>query len=138
MVKVGDYEVRDGLYYSKDFFWVKVEGTKARCGVSDYAQKMLRAIVYADAPKEGTDLKQNEVCGSVESIKAVSDLISPLNGKVVEYNKALDDNAGLINQDPFGKGWLFIAESPSMQADLAGLMDFNKAVQWHQAELAKK
>ncbi|MFN3621900.1 MAG: glycine cleavage system protein H, partial [Nitrososphaerales archaeon] len=97
MVKVDEYEVREGLYYSKDFFWVKVEGNKARCGLTDYAQKMLKSIVYIDAPKAGTEVSQGEVCGSIESIKTVSDLISPLNGKVVEYNVALDKNPGLIN-----------------------------------------
>jgi glycine cleavage system H protein len=80
---------------------------------------------------------QGEVCGSVESIKTVSDLISPLNGKVVEYNTALDKNPGLINSDPYGQGWIFVVESPDLQADLSKLMDFNRAVEWHK-ELLKK
>ncbi|MEM1994675.1 MAG: glycine cleavage system protein GcvH [Nitrososphaerales archaeon] len=137
MVKVGEYEVREGLYYSKDFFWVKVEGNKARCGLTDYAQKMLKSIVYIDAPKAGTDVSQGEVCGSIESIKTVSDLISPLNGKVVDYNVALDKNPGLINSDPYGQGWIFIIESPSLQSDLSNLMDLNKAVEWHKELLNK-
>jgi len=138
MVKVGEYEVREGLHYSENHFWVKVGDGKARCGITDYAQKVLKQIVYIDAPKAGTDLKQSEVCGSVESIKTVADLVSPLNGKVIEYNAALDENAGLINADPYGKGWIFAVESPSLQADLANLMDFNKAVEWFKSELAKK
>ncbi|MEM3509902.1 MAG: glycine cleavage system protein GcvH [Nitrososphaerales archaeon] len=137
MVKVGEYEVREGLYYSKDFFWVKIEGNKARCGLTDYAQKMLKSIVYIDAPKAGTDVSQGEVCGSIESIKTVSDLISPLNGKVVDYNVALDKNPGLINSDPYGQGWIFIIESPSLQSDLSNLMDLNKAVEWHKELLNK-
>lgn len=137
MVKVDDYELREGLYYSKDYFWVKVEGNRARCGLTDYAQKMLKSIVYIDAPKAGTEVTQGEVCGSIESIKTVSDLISPLNGKVVEYNSALDKNPGLINSDPYGQGWIFIIESPNLKADLANLMDLNKAVEWYK-ELLKK
>ncbi len=137
MVKVDEYEVREGLHYSKDFFWVKVEGNKARCGLTDYAQKMLKSIVYIDAPKAGTEVSQGEVCGSIESIKTVSDLVSPLNGKVVEYNVVLDKNPGLINSDPYGQGWIFIIESPNLQADLSNLMDLNKAIEWHK-ELLKK
>lgn len=137
MVKVDEYEVKEGLYYSTDHFWVKVEGNKARCGLTDYAQKMLKSIVYIDAPKAGTDVTQGEVCGSVESIKTVSDLISPLNGKVAEYNAALDNNPGLINSDPYGQGWIFVVESPNLQADLSKLLDFNKAVEWHK-ELLKE
>ena len=137
MVKVDEFEVREGLYYSTDYFWVKVEGKRARCGLTDYAQKMLKSIVYIDAPKVGTEVTQGEVCGSVESIKTVSDLVSPLNGKVVEYNAALDQNPGLLNSDPYGKGWIFVVESPDLQADISKLMDFNKAVEWHK-ELLKK
>jgi len=137
MVKVDEFEVREGLYYSTDYFWVKVEGKRARCGLTDYAQKMLKSIVYIDAPKVGTEVTQGEVCGSVESIKTVSDLVSPLNGKVVEYNAALDQNPGLLNSDPYGKGWIFVVESPDLQADISKLMDFNKAVDWHK-ELLKK
>jgi len=137
MVKVDEFEVREGLYYSTDYFWVKVEGKRARCGLTDYAQKILKSIVYIDAPKPGIRVTQGEVCGSVESIKTVTDLISPLNGEVVEYNTALDKNPGLINSDPYGEGWIFVVESPDLQADLSKLMDFDKAVEWHM-ELLKK
>ena len=131
MVKVGDSEVKEGLYYSKDYFWVKVEGEKVRCGLSDYAQKMMKHIVYADLPSANTEITMNEVCGSVESIKAVSDLVAPLTGKVVETNKALESESGSINEDPYGKGWMFIVEPSNLKSDLANLMDFNKAVEWH-------
>jgi len=137
MVKVDEFEVKEGLYYSTDYFWVKMEGKRARCGLTDYAQKILKSIVYIDAPKPGTPVTQGEVCGSVESIKTATDLISPLNGRVVEYNTALDKNPGLINSDPYGEGWIFVVESPDLQADLSKLMDFNKAVEWHK-ELLKK
>ncbi len=137
MVKVDEYEVREGLYYSTDYLWVKVEGGKARCGVTDYAQKMLKSIVYIDAPKAGTDVTQGEVCGSIESIKTVTDLISPLAGRVVEYNAELDKTPGLINSDPYGKGWIFVVEASDLQNQLSNLMDFNKAVEWHK-ELLKR
>ena len=76
MVKVEAYEVPEGLYYSKDFEWIKIEGDKVRMGVTDYAQKSLREIVYAELPSAGGDVKQGEPYGTVESVKAVSDLIA--------------------------------------------------------------
>ena len=80
MVKVGEYEVPEGLYFSVDFAWIKVEGEKARIGITDYAQKQLREIVFAELPEIGTELNQNDPYGTLESVKAVSDLISPLSG----------------------------------------------------------
>ena len=77
MVRVGNYEVPEGLYYSKDFEWIKIEGDKVRMGITDYAQKSLREIVFAQMNPSGTEVKQGEPYGSVESVKAVSDLIQP-------------------------------------------------------------
>lgn len=138
MVKIGEFDVPEGLYYSENYFWVKIEGGKVRAGLTDYAQKTLKHIVYADIPKSGMEIKQSEVCGSLESIKAVADLMSPLSGKVVEYNENIDTNAGLINEDPYRKGWLFVVEPTNLNAELKNLMDFNKAVEWHKALVTKK
>ena len=76
MVKVESYEVPEGLYYSKDFEWIKIEGDKIRMGITDYAQKSLREIVYAELPSAGTQVKQGEPYGTLESVKAVSDLVA--------------------------------------------------------------
>src|SRR3990170_4954080 len=76
MVKVDGTEVREGLYYTKDFEWVKIEGDKVRVGITDYAQKQLREIVYAELPAVGSTLTQNTPYGTVESVKAVSDLVA--------------------------------------------------------------
>jgi glycine cleavage system H protein len=76
MVKVKDVEVPEGLYYTEDYEWVKVEGDKARIGITDFAQKQLREIVYAELPSEGDTITQNEPYGTVESVKAVSDLVA--------------------------------------------------------------
>ena len=82
MVKVDGYEVPQGLYYSKDFAWIKIEGETVRMGVTDYAQKSLREIVYAELPTTGTMLKQGEPYGTVESVKAVSDLVAAISGMI--------------------------------------------------------
>jgi len=86
MVKVNDTEVPEGLYYTKDYEWVKIEDNKARIGVTDYAQKQLREIVYAELPAQGDTITQNEPFGTVESVKAVSDLIAPLSGTIEQVN----------------------------------------------------
>jgi glycine cleavage system H protein len=131
MVKVGQYEVPEGLYYSKDFEWIKVEGDKIRMGVTDYAQKSLREIVYAELPSAGGEVKQGDPYGTVESVKAVSDLIAAVSGSIEEVNSEVSSKPELLNEDPYGKGWLVIVKPSNLQADLANLMDFNTAVEWH-------
>jgi glycine cleavage system H protein len=134
MVKVGAYEVPEGLYYSKDFEWVKVEGDKIRMGVTDYAQKSLREIVYAELPSAGGEVKQGEPYGTVESVKAVSDLIAAVTGTIEEVNDEVQSKPELLNEDPYAKGWLLVVKPANLQAELANLMDFNAAVEWHKAQ----
>ena len=131
MVKVGAYEVPEGLYYSKDFEWIKIEGDKVRMGVTDYAQKSLREIVYAELPSAGGEVKQGEPYGTVESVKAVSDLIAAVSGTIEEVNDEAQSKPELLNEDPYGKGWLVVVKPANLQAELANLMDFNAAVEWH-------
>ena len=131
MVKVGAYEVPEGLYYSKDFEWIKIEGDKIRMGITDYAQKTLREIVYAELPSAGGDVKQGEPYGTVESVKAVSDLIAAVTGTIEEVNDEVPSKPELLNEDPFSKGWLLVVKPANLQVELANLMDFNAAVEWH-------
>ncbi len=138
MVKVEQYEVPEGLYYTKDFVWAKVEGDKVRVGITDYAQKALREIVYADLPSTGTEVKQNEPYGTLESVKAVSDLVSPITGTIEEVNEEIQSKPETLNEDPYDKAWLLIVKPTNLQADLANLMDFDKAVEWHKDQAAGK
>jgi glycine cleavage system H protein len=131
MVKVERYEVPEGLYYSKDFEWIKIEGAKVRMGITDYAQKQLREIVYAELPEAGTEVKQNEPYGTVESVKAVSDLVAAVSGTVEEVNAEVQSKPEILNEDPYVKGWLILVKPANLQAELANLMDFDKAVEWH-------
>jgi glycine cleavage system H protein len=131
MVKVDNYEVPEGLYYSKDFEWIKTEGDKVRMGITDYAQKQLREIVYAELPEAGTEVKQNEPYGTVESVKAVSDLVAAISGTVEEVNAEVQSKPEILNEDPYVKGWLILVKPSNLQAELANLMDFDKAVEWH-------
>jgi glycine cleavage system H protein len=131
MVKVDGYEVPEGLYFSKEFSWIKIEGDRVRMGITDYAQKQLREIVYAELPAAGTALKQNEPYGTVESVKAVSDLVAAVSGTVEEVNSEAQSRPELLNEDPFVRGWLVIVKPANLQAELPNLMDFNQAVEWH-------
>ena len=138
MVKVESYEVPEGIYYSKDFTWVKVEGDKVRMGITDYAQKSLREIVYAELPGVGTEVKASEPYGTVESVKAVSDLVAAVTGTVIEVNEEVQSKPETLNEDPYGKGWLVMVKPSNLQAELTNLMDFDKAVEWHKAQAAGK
>jgi len=94
-------------YYSQDHEWVKVEdGQIGVVGITDFAQKQLGDVVYVELPEVGTQLEFHQTLGVVESVKAVSDIYSPVSGEVVEVNQALNDNPELINEDPHGQGWI--------------------------------
>ena len=94
-------EIREGLYYSKDHEWVRIEGDRAYIGITDYAQDSLGSIVYVEIPKEGKALSKGEVLSVVESVKAASDIFAPISGTVVEINQALADSPELINESPY-------------------------------------
>ena len=138
MVKVESFEVPEGLYFSKDFEWIKIEGDKIRMGVSDYAQKSLREIVYAELPTVGTEIKQGEPYGTLESVKAVSDLVAAVSGTIAEVNDEVQSKPETLNEDPYGKGWLIVVKPTDLQVELSNLMDFNAAVEWHKAQVAGK
>ncbi|MBS7624610.1 MAG: glycine cleavage system protein GcvH [Candidatus Bathyarchaeia archaeon] len=137
MVNVEGYEVLEGLYYSREWMWVKVENGRARVGVTDYAQKQMREIVFAELPRVGADVRRGEPFGTLESVKAVSDLISPVSGRVVEVNDRVSERPELINEDPYGEGWLIVVEPTNLQEDLSALMTFEQAVEWYR-EVARK
>jgi len=94
------------LKYTKDHEWIKIEGTVATIGITDFAQGELGDIVYVDISSVGQSLKQHDVFGTVEAVKTVSDLFMPLSGKVSEFNKALEGNPEKVNSDPYGDGWM--------------------------------
>ncbi len=122
-LKVGDYEVKEGLHYSKEHEWVKVENGTCRVGINDYAQKKLHEVVYADLPKVGLHVSQMDSLGTVESVKAVADLFSPISGEVKEANDKLKDNPELINKEPYDEGWIAILKPSKLQEDLNNLME---------------
>ncbi|MGB2764690.1 MAG: glycine cleavage system protein GcvH [Candidatus Aminicenantaceae bacterium] len=95
----------DDFYYTKDHEWIQVKEDKATVGITDFAQKQLGDVVYVEMPKVGTQLEFHQSIGVIESVKAVSDIYSPVSGEVIEVNTDLNDSPELVNQDPHGKGW---------------------------------
>jgi glycine cleavage system H protein len=110
------------LKYTKDHEWVKVDGNIATVGITDFAQSELGDIVYVEIETEGEELDQEEVFGSVEAVKTVSDLFMPLSGKIIEFNQDLEKDPEAVNKDPYGKGWMIKIEL-SNEAELASLLD---------------
>jgi len=94
------------LKYTKDHEWIRVEGTEAYIGITEFAQRELGDIVYVDIPTVGKEVAQEDVFGTVEAVKTVSDLFMPLTGTVTEVNQALDSQPELVNTDPYGDGWM--------------------------------
>lgn len=114
-------KVIEGLYYAESHEYVKVEGDFGYVGITDYAQGQLGNVVYVDMPEEGDEVSAGEEFGAVESVKAASDLISPVSGEVIEVNAALEDEPELINKDAF-ENWI-IKVRLSDKAELGNLMD---------------
>ncbi|HEV7746956.1 MAG TPA: glycine cleavage system protein GcvH [Pyrinomonadaceae bacterium] len=98
--------IPDDLHYSKDHEWVRVEGNVAVVGITDYAQDALGDVVYVELPKVGDDFAANEAFGSVESVKSVSEVFSPVSGEIVGINETLADAPEKVNQDSYGEGWM--------------------------------
>ncbi len=114
-------DIKEGLYYSKDHEWVRVEGDKAYIGITDYAQHALGDIVYLEMPPKGKELKAGDVLAVAESVKTASEIFSPIDGTVSETNTEVAAAAGVLNADPYGK-WVAALESIDKKG-LSGLMD---------------
>lgn len=136
LVKVDDYEVAEGLFYHKEHLWVRKDDGKVRIGMTDFALKKLREIVWVELPNVGDTITQNESFGTMESVKATQDLVAPIGGVIDKVNEKLKSKSGLLNEDPYGEGWILVVTPTNLDAELKSLMDFNAAVEWHK-ELIK-
>ncbi|RLG69459.1 MAG: glycine cleavage system protein GcvH [Methanobacteriota archaeon] len=101
-----EFDVPPDLYYTKEHEWLRREGEEAVVGITDYAQDQLQDVVYVELPEVGTRFAKGEQFASVESVKAVSDVYMPVSGEIVEVNQRLGEDPGLINDEPYGGGWL--------------------------------
>ena len=115
-------EFPDDIRYSKEHEWARLENGRVRVGITDYAQDALGDVVYVDVPELGSSVRAEQPFGEVESTKSVSDVFSPISGTIVERNPLLEDRPELVNEQPYGDGWLVVIEA-SDAAELDGLLD---------------
>jgi glycine cleavage system H protein len=114
--------VPDGLLYTESHEWIKREGENVRVGITDHAQSELTDVVYVELPKKDRQVNAREAIAVVESVKAASDIYAPVKGMVLDVNKALEADPGLINREPFGQGWIFVLKIDNAD-DLKQLKD---------------
>lgn len=120
--------VPQDLQYTKSHEWVRLEDDVATVGITDHAQEELGDVVFVELPEEGDSLDSGDTFGTVESVKAVSDLYAPVGGEVVEVNGALNDSPEQINEDPYGEGWILKIRT-SEEADLLSPEEYEKVVE---------
>ena len=118
------------LLYTNDHEWIKIEENQGIVGITDFAQSELGDIVFIEFPDKGDLFQKGDTIGTIEAVKTVADLYAPVSGKIFELNLELDDNAELINSDPFGKGWLIKMElsNPDEKSDLLSAEDYGKLI----------
>jgi glycine cleavage system H protein len=137
-LKTGDYEIPDGFYYSREHEWMKIESESCRVGITDYAQGTLHEVVYVDLPEIKRRLTQNEVFGTVESVKAVSELYSPISGEIIERNDELVSTPELVNQDPYGTGWIVVVKPSHLDDELKVLLSASDYAKFLEELIKKK
>ena len=113
--------IPENLKYTKEHEWIKVDGKVGTVGITDYAQGELGDIIYVDVTTVGNDVKQGDTFGTIEAVKTVSDMYAPVSGKITEFNSSVNDNPAIVNQDPYGAGWLAKMEISNM-GDLDNLL----------------
>ena len=115
-------EIKENLSYTNDHEWIKIDWNTALVGITDFAQSELGDIVFIEVETIGEDLNKNEVFGTVEAVKTVSDLFIPVSGKVLEFNSALEDNPELVNESPYEEGWIVKMEISDLD-EISDLLD---------------
>jgi glycine cleavage system H protein len=127
---MGNFHVPEDYYYTKDHEWAQVDENIVTVGITEFAQDSLGEIVYVELPEEGTKVTQGEPFGVVESVKAMSDLVAPVSGTVIEINQSLTDDPSVLNDDPVNNGWMIRIEMDT-EKELAALMrapDYKKLI----------
>lgn len=122
MKEINELNIPADFYYTEDHEWASRQGDNLRIGISDYAQDQLGEIVYVELPQPGDFFEKGTVFGTVESVKAVSEVYMPVTGEIQEINETLEDNPEFLNHDPYGKGWM-VSIKPSDASDINTLMN---------------
>ncbi len=134
------FRVKEHLYYSETGVWIALDGTRARAGLTDFAQQVNGDLAFASVRPAGTEIKASEVFAEIETVKAILELPSPVTGRILEINPELDNSPELINQDPYGKGWLAVLELDRWEEEKSVLLDAPRYLEFvkQQAEAEMK
>ena len=121
----------DDLYYNRDHLWVRVQGNRGTVGVTDHAQREMGEILFVDLPEESSQVEKNDNFGSLESSKTVAELRCPLSGEIISINKDLEEEPSLVNDDPYGNGWLVVLEmdDPNELEDMLNAADYEELLE---------
>lgn len=132
-------EYPEDLYYSQEHNWVRLTGNRGTVGITDFAQQEMGEILYTELPDEGLQIEQGDIFGTLESSKTVAELFSPVSGEVISINKDLEEEPSLVNDDPYGKGWLMVLEldDPSDLQELFSAVEYEDFLE-KQEESSKK
>lgn len=130
MIEIEGYKIIENLLYSKDHVWIKIENNKAKIGITDYIQKNLHDIVYIELPEINSNIHQGKKLALIESIKTISEIHSPLTGKILKINEELKSKPGLINESPYENGWLAIIEPINFEKEKNNLLNFEEYVEY--------
>jgi glycine cleavage system H protein len=130
------YEIPDDALYTDSDEWVRIDDGVVRVGITDFAQSQLSDIVFVELPEVGAQVEAGQAFGVVESVKAVSDLIAPVTGEIVEVHKQLDEHPEWLNEDPYGRGWIVAIEPEDIEAaeSLMNAVQYRKSVEERSAE----
>ena len=121
----------DDLYYNREHLWVRVQGNRGTVGVTDHAQREMGEILFVDLPEESSQVEKNDNFGSLESSKTVAELRCPLSGEIISINKDLEEEPSLVNDDPYGNGWLVVLEmdDPGELEDMLNAADYEELLE---------
>jgi glycine cleavage system H protein len=124
-------EYPEDLYYSSEHTWVRVAGNRGTIGITNFAQQEMGEILYTELPVEGSQIEQGDIFGTLESSKTVAELFSPVSGEVISINQDLEEEPSLINDDPYGKGWLMVLEldDPTEVHDLSNAVEYEDSLE---------
>jgi glycine cleavage system H protein len=137
MADIKGYDMPDDLYYNSEHSWARVDGKKVTVGMDDFFRKEAGDVVFIDMPDEGEDVSQGEVCGKIQSRKWIGKIVSPVSGEITAINEDLEEDTGLINSDPYGKGWILVVEASDLESELANLVHGPDVVTFIEKEIKR-
>ena len=137
MANIKGYDMPDELYYHEEHSWARVEDGKVTVGMDDMFQKEAGDIVFVDLPDEEDEVEQGEVCGKIQSRKWIGKLCAPVSGEIVEINEDLEDDTNLINEDPYGKGWILVIKPNDLDNELGNLMHGDSLIPFIDQEIKR-